>query len=177
MIKLLQNPKSADYIDFKRWVNSTSFSWKYNPSSTPDIKNSTKMDVPFYCHSFMKRPEQYGYPVIDDPQETHGAVQILNQIIEHNQIPFNSFIRIAVNAVHPQKDVMSSIPHVDHQFPHGNLIIYLNNAGGSTFVKNDLTFQDEVHIPKEDDIILFTGEHYMQTPKDDRRIILIATMI
>ena len=177
MIKILNNPKTADYLDFKRCVNSTSFEWKYNPTSTPDMNDLSKVDLPFYCHSFMKRPEQYGYPVIDNPQETHGVVEMLSQILKQNQIPFNSFIRIAVNAVHPQNDVTASIPHVDHTFAHGNLIMYLNNAGGSTFVKNEMSYKDEVHIPQEDDIILFTGEHYMQTPRDKRRVILVATMI
>ena len=40
-----------------------------------------------------------------------------------------------------------------------------------------MSYKDEVHIPQEDDIILFTGEHYMQTPRDKRRVILVATMI
>ena len=146
-------------------------------TSTTDMNDLSKVDLPFYCHSFMKRPEQYGYPVIDNPQETHGVVEMLSQILKQNQVPFNSFIRIAVNAVHPQKDVTASIPHVDHTFAHGNLIMYLNNAGGSTFVKNEMSYKDEVHIPQEDDIILFTGEHYMQTPRDKRRVILVATMI
>ncbi|BCU93486.1 MAG: hypothetical protein CM15mV2_1010 [uncultured marine virus] len=43
-----------------------------------------------------------------------------------------------------------SIPHVDHTFAHGNLIMYLNNAGGSTFVKNEMSYKDEVHIPQEE---------------------------
>ena len=28
-----------------------------------------------------------------------------------------------------------------------------------------MSYKDEVHIPQEDDIILFTGEHYMQTQR------------
>ena len=47
MIKILQNPKTADYLDFKRWVNSTSFEWKFNPTSTPDMSDLSKVDLPF----------------------------------------------------------------------------------------------------------------------------------
>ena len=140
------------------------------------MNDLSKVDLPFYCHSFMKRPEQYGYPVIDNPQETHGVVEMLSQI--PNKTKFHLIVLLGcVNAVQPQKDVTASIPHVDHTFAHGNLIMYLNNAGGSTFVKNEMSYKDEVHIPQEDDIILFTGEHYMQTPRDKRRVILVATMI
>ena len=84
--RTIKNPKTADYLDFKRWVNSTSFEWKYNQTSTPDMNDLSKVDLPFYCHSFIKRPEQYGYPVIDNPQETHGVVEILSQILKQNQI-------------------------------------------------------------------------------------------
>ena len=49
--------------------------------------------------------------------------------------------------------------------------MYFTDAGGSTFVEG------EEHNPKEDDIILFTGEHYMETPADNRRVILVATMV
>ena len=49
------------------------------------------------------------------------------------------------------------------------MIVYLE-GDGSTFV------EDEEYAPKEDDIILFTGEHYMQRPSKGRRVILVSTI-
>ena len=166
MIKVLKNPKTQDYLGFKEWVTGPDFTWNYNVKTT----NST-IDLPFYTHAFIKRPETEGYPKIDNPQETEGVVKMLMEILKYNNVAMNSFIRISVNAVHPEKRVISSLPHVDHQFNHGNLLMYFTDAGGSTFVEG------EEHNPKEDDIILFTGEHYMETPTDIRRVILVATMV
>ena len=56
-------------------------------------------------------------------------------------------------------------------FPHFNLIVYLTDTGGETFV------EDEIHIPKIHDVILFRGKHYMKRPTRDRRIILVATIL
>ena len=166
MIKVLKNPKTKDYLGFKNWVTGPDFTWNYNVKTT----NST-VDLPFYTHAFIKRPETEGYPKIDNPQETEGVVKMLMEILKYNDVVMNSFVRLSVNATPPQNSIMTSIPHVDHQFKHGNLIIYFTDAGGSTFVEG------EEHCPEEDDIVLFTGEHYMETPAENRRVNLVATMI
>ncbi len=57
------------------------------------------------------------------------------------------------------------LPHSEKSYPFAKI---------ST---NDGKHGEEIRIPQEDDIILFTGEHYMQTPRDKRRVILVATMI
>ena len=61
-------------------------------------------------------------------------------------------------------------PHTDHSFKHVNLLIYLTDNGGKTFVEG------EEHEPSEDDVILFTGEHFFELPKKGRRIVIIATL-
>ena len=63
------------------------------------------------------------------------------------------------------------------RYPHGNIIVYLTNAGGKTFVSNGDNSPYEEHDPVEDDIILFSGKHFMQNPSDNRRIILVATIL
>ena len=59
---------------------------------------------------------------------------------------------------------------IDHTFPHFNFIVYLTNSGGNTIVEED------THEPIEDQPIIFTGWHYMQLPKKERRIVLVATI-
>ena len=63
-----------------------------------------------------------------------------------------------------------SNPHVDHDFPHVNFLAYLSNTGGRTFVDG------EEFNPSEDDAIIFTGKHYLELPKKDRRIVIVGTM-
>ena len=35
----------------------------------------------------------------------------------------------------------------------------------------------EQTIVKEDDVIIFTGEHYIKRPSKDRRVVLISTLV
>ena len=48
--------------------------------------------------------------------------------------------------------------------------MYFTDVGGRTFCEK------KEHDPQEDDIILFQGEHYMERPKKDRRVILVSTL-
>ena len=153
--------------------------WGFRGTSSLKIKplfkivSSINQNVPFYTRTFIRRPEIRKYPSVDqsDPSEVDNVVKVVSEIFEHNNIPLHSLLRLSVNAVHPEKEVISSYPHYDHDFPHQNLIIYLTDAGGSTFVDG------EEHNPKEDDVIHFTGQHYHKTPAENRRVILVATMV
>ena len=70
----------------------------------------------------------------------------------------------------PSTDSHSPL-HVDHSFPHRNIIMYLTDAGGDTVVN------DEVYSPKEDGVIMFEGEHYHHFPMKDARIDFVDTYL
>ena len=95
---------------------------------------------------------------------------VVNEILDYNNIKYKFFLRSNANCVHADRDVQLSEPHVDHEFPHINVIVYLTNTGGKTYC------EDEFHDPKEDDVILFTGKHWMERPNIGRRIILVNTL-
>ena len=85
---------------------------------------------------------------------------------------FNMMCRCAVNAVQQyEKEDTITLPHTDHDFPHKNMLIYLTDAGGSTFVEG------EEFAPEEDDVIIFQGEHWHELPKQKRRVVLVMTYI
>ena len=75
------------------------------------------------------------------------------------------------NCTLPSDTAEFSSPHIDHDIPHLNFLLYLTANGGSTFVEG------EEHKPEEDQAILFSGNHYIQLPKRGRRIVLIATIM
>jgi len=173
----LENPKTSLYFDFKNHILSGMFPWYWfesvdNPN-TPKYDKEKYTNISFYSHGFLMRPQDnhmYPNPVSSSAEKVSFMIQ---QILEHNNIELNCFLRIGANCVHPQSNskVVSSIPHVDHYFPHKNLIIYFTDAGGKTIV-GDTSFD-----PEEDDVFLFEGEHYMQTPSEKRRIVLVSTFI
>ena len=171
MIKVLENPKTIKFLSMKEYILSENFEWYWNEKSTVDGDGE---NVSFYSHPFLTRPEAFGfggkYPKISC-NNTESASTIIQEILEHNNIPINTFLRINANCVHPYSEVLKSVPHYDHEFPHKNILIYLSSSGGSTFV------DDEEYSPQEDDVIVFEGLHYHETPLNKRRVVLVATFI
>lgn len=175
MFKLLNNPKTSSYYELKKNILSSNFPWFWSSTSIENynIESSDYLNVPFYAHTFLSRPNTRSERCPMPESNLLGLVSSsILEILEYNHTYVNSFLRICANCVHPQEKVFKSIPHVDHNFPHQNLIIYLTDAGGKIFIGSDC------HDPKEDDIICFDGQiHYIQTPKKERRIVLVATFI
>ncbi len=172
MIQLLQNSKSDNYSSLKSAILSEQFPWFYRGNTTPVEENVTgHRNVNQYCHSFIARPEKFGFSKHDSSMHKL-AVNVVREILLENNIRNNSYfiLRLATNCTYPSEGIQLSTPHVDHLFPHLNFLTYLNGAGGSTFIG------DVEHEPIEDQSILFSGEHYMQLPKKERRIVLVGTL-
>ena len=162
MIKVLENPITSNYLELKDLVLSSEFPWLYS--------FSTKM--PFYSHVFLDRPENAKF---SNPQsELLGLnLKVLDEIIQHNNL-FDRyfFLRSNANCVHADTGEQFSEPHIDHRFPHFNLLVYLTNDGdgGETIV------EDKKFFPQANNVILFTGKHYMNRPRVGRRVVLISTI-
>ena len=162
MIKVLENPITPNYLEFKDLVLSSEFPWIYT--------NSTKM--PFYSHVFLDRPENAKF---SNPQSEFLGLnlKVLDEIIQHNNL-FDRyfFLRSNANCVHSDSGEQFSEPHIDHRFPHFNLLVYLTNEGdgGETIV------EDEKFHPQANNIILFKGKHHMKRPCVGRRVVLISTI-
>ena len=117
------------------------------------------------------------------PNATSGHADlvhtVLKEIFEHNDMPWvmptNSssctcFYRININATEPGMKGYG-YPHVDHEFPHKNLIVYLTDSGGQTVCEG------EVYNPEEDDIITFEGRNYQGLSNTKRRIVVVANYL
>ena len=175
-IQELKNPKTDAYLKLKGFILSNEFSWYWNGTSTHLPEDGDKyFNVPFLSHIFVKRPEETFRKIPEQPSPiSFHVAEVLLEILAHNNIDVNFFLRMNANCVLPFKKVISSVPHVDHYYPHKNLLVYLTDAGGKIFAGND------VYDPKEDSVIIFDGvKHYMQTPEQTslhvRRVCLIAT--
>ena len=162
MIQILKNPKTESYVKAKEVALSGTLPLHWIPSDT---------GLFYYSHTLIARPEflYYSHPV-----SAHADlfVAAIGETLNANDLADNGFhvIRASINVVHPSKGEQFSEPHVDHSFPHVNLLMYFTDVGGRTFCEK------EEHDPQEDDVILFKGEHYMERPKKDRRVILVSTL-
>ena len=160
----LNNPRTETYNEFKRIIRRLDFNWNYYPrtdeSSTPAMLS----------HAFIKRPNELRYPTVhcDGAMFAHDVV---HEILSHNDIILQCIYRLNLNMVFPEEGNRRTPEHVDHLFPHDNIIIYFSNEG-KTIVGND------EHDPKEDDVIMFPGlPHCQELPKNDMRLVLVATCL
>lgn len=161
-MELIGNPITPEYEDLKSLVLSDDFSWYY--------ERNPKDDFHFYSHVFLERPHpDRRFPAITSPH-MELANTVINQIFDYNNLDVNYIFRYNANAVHPWfYNVDTTARHVDHDFKHTNLLVYLTDAGGDTVT------MDGPHTPVEDDVLLFNGEHCHRFPLRDRRVVLIVT--
>ena len=160
----LNNPRTSTYNEFKRIIKSNEFNWNYYPRT--DERQTPAM----LSHAFIKRPSEIKFPTVlcDGATFAHDVVQ---EILNYNDIILHCIYRLNLNMVFPQAGNQQTPVHVDHPFPHDNIIIYFSNEG-KTILEND------EHDPKEDDVIIFPGlPHCQELPKNDMRLVLIATCL
>ena len=100
---------------------------------------------------------------LDGPGGTQVPIQVIEAISKY-------YLRSNANATHPDIGPQFSQPHVDHTYPHANLIVYLS-GDGPTYVDG------EKYEFEENDAILFYGHHFQARPKKDRRVVLVATLM
>ena len=180
----LRNPKTDHYRNFKSYILSGKFPWYFHEKQQPDkyhqddavaktrfVHPRMNLDklghVSMHAHGFLGRPEPL--PRFEDVEYLPHAWKLLEEIFIYNRIPVECVLRIAANKVSPDPDIDTTHVHVDHHFPHKNILVYLTDAGGETITENDY------HDPQEDDIIIFEGYHTHNVPKFKTRIVLVAT--
>ena len=172
MIKVLHNSRSDLYLNLKKEILGKNFPWFYQEkTTTKNIKYDGHKNVSIFGHNFLNRPEDDGYSKVNSEYFPY-ALNAVKEILSENGFVQNSyfFLRLNANCSFPDEGVQFTNPHTDHSFKHLNFLIYLTDNGGKTFVEG------EEHEPSEDDVILFTGEHYFELPKKGRRIVIIATL-
>tara|TARA_E500000305_G_C3918924_1_gene187134 strand:- start:111 stop:716 length:606 start_codon:yes stop_codon:yes gene_type:complete len=196
----LKNPKTKLYTDIKNHILGNSnlgkenFNWTYLKRTTQEFneENLTEyyypilkkyhqedksiFNTPMYNSVFLARPNRQDlYSIIYSQSFMEYINEMYSEILNANiniMGSFNMMCRCAANAVHPSTlENVITVPHTDHNFPHKNMLIYLTDSGGSTFVEG------EEFAPEEDDVIIFEGMHWHELPKEERRVVLVMTYI
>ena len=186
-ITKLKNPNTSLYNDLKKIILGDNFSWNYMKSNTwfdinpahrliNDHENdNTFQKSSLHHHPFLLRSDfvnlyaKVSSPYMDEVNKMYCEIFNANKEFMKS---FNMMCRCVVNSVQPYDGPDNKTrQHVDHDFPHKNMLIYLTDAGGNTFV------EDEKFAPEEDDVIIFEGLHWHQLPKHKRRVVLVMTYI
>ena len=167
LIEKLHNPKTRNYIDLKNIIFDSNFPWFIGNAQPGDAKNV----LSYFSHTFLQRTDG-GNQLYPETCSNHTPLvgNVFKEIFYANNIDAFCIYRMNVNLLPPIFPVQRTKEHVDHEFPHSNILIYLTNAGGRTIVGN------EAHDPKEDDIIMFPGcMHCVETSHNKDRVALVVT--
>ena len=171
--KFLKNPKTDTYKNFKNLVLSADFSWFRMAHTAFEDHQEGHEDFPFLSHRFLTRPlnsclySKVNSSHVDEMQRVFREITFANDI--HPQVIY----RMNANAVYPTENNLPSPLHVDHDFPHNNMVIYLTDPqGGSTMVEG------KEYMANEDDVLIFDGKlHCARPPRKDVRIVLVITFL
>ncbi|MFZ9728573.1 MAG: hypothetical protein ACO3CD_06125 [Candidatus Nanopelagicaceae bacterium] len=173
MIKL-NNPKTETYLRLKDHILSENFPWfQYNETLEPGSDLGEYDDVPFLSHGFLIRPGIGGnYYSRPNSQNLDQLQEVFREICFVNGIDPQIVYRMNANYTVPTEKNLPSPPHVDHDYPHKNMLIYLTPTnGGHTIVNGEEIFAEE------DDVVIFDGslKHCARPPLRGKRIVLIVT--
>ena len=160
-IKQLKNPLTDTYKEFKRLITTDpAFPWYWQEKTvtgehiTSDfMKNMFRRGHKsrgYYTHGFLVRPtHRHWYPK-GNSIHIDLAHQVALEFFGFNNIKMKSIYRMSANCEHSTEENLPDFYHVDHSFPHQNMLVYLNDTeGGETLVDK------ERYAGKEDDVIMF----------------------
>jgi hypothetical protein len=138
--------------------------------------------MPFLCHTVVKRKEERlkEEPFFNTlPDFGNMFLSILNSFCEKNKIKYKEIFRIAVNLTINIGMKKSKI-HIDHEFEHNQLIVYLDDFKDTpTVILNSQGKKILKKInPKKFNAVYFNNNpHYMFLPKNKRRTVIVYTFI
>ena len=179
MITELKNPLTEDYKNLKNLVLGNKFPWYYCDKT---VYGTDEDDMSMFYHCLLGRPvhEIDGEKVPALPRSASSYFEefyyIFKNILDFNNIDFEVIYRMNINLTLYSK-LEQSIPHVDGNFQHKVVIVYLNNfTKGRTIVLGE-DKQKFYSNTKEDNVIMFDGKlaHYQESPDIyDKRIVMVA---
>jgi len=174
----------GDIENIERIVKDYNFPWFYRPS--------TLNNFPYNSHALLdpnigKNSPHYDY-----------FKKIFDRLCERSNIKVNKILRMNINMSFYNSAKHADL-HVDHDFPHKVMILYLNNASGNTLIFNE-TFKEKKQpqidyesnwykiqkehtlkhtiVPKKNKVAFFDGINYHAQEfckPNEERIIFICT--
>lgn len=158
---------TSEELAFLRLVESDKFPWFF-----------ARITRNFYgfAHGVMKRSDEpsEGFPCSPFYEQTKS---MLLRLCGDNGITIRTIYRMSFNITvsDPSKH---SDPHVDHLFPHKNLLVYLNKFDeGKTFIVDDEDNVIETIHPAFHKFVVFDGHRHAQgfCRPQQSRLVFVAT--
>jgi hypothetical protein len=166
-------------------ILTNNFPWYFNPAATTD-------KFPFFSHTIVDRYD----PNKEELKINSNMFEFFNNILTRfcvdNKIKVKKITRMSLNLTYPNCKYKSGDPHVDHDFNHKSIMIYLNKTNGDTIIydkkfngENILDINKNLKIkklikPEVGKVVCWDGDYYHAAtyPKlNNRRVVLVSTFI
>ena len=154
-------------------VLGNNFSWFFLSGSVNKYDNNW-----FFFHTVLDRPE--GYSVYENRVNSEHSdffVDVFDTFCSKNEIEYDTIFRISANLVFPH-EVKESLVHVDHDFPHRQMIVYLNESPTSRtniFDTDRKTLLHEIKAEKYKGVVFNSNPHSLTNPTEGRRVVIVYT--
>jgi len=131
-------------------------------------------ETPFLNHVVLARPEMKDF--IEKHEHHDTFVKMLDEFCDKNNISYSEVLRICVNFTFFNGVREISPVHVDHEFEHSQLIVYLNQPMDRQSFTVILNENKTKIAPKKYRGVSFGKiDHYHHYPKVGGRYVLIFT--
>lgn len=102
----------------------------------------------------------------------HFFKSLLLSITKKHNIDVKEIYRMAINVTFNNGSIKESLLHIDHPFPHKQLLLYCNDSVGDTVIPS----LNKSITPKENKAIIFDSvNHKLIFPENGIRIVCVFT--
>ena len=135
-------------------------------------------DSPFFSHNVLERPEDRGENKFFNSSTGPFFQKLLERFCKNNNIELKEFLRCCINISFHLKSKKSKL-HVDHEYEHKQIILYLNDADGDTVLvhgdKNGVSGTTSIKPQKYKMVCFDNIPHYINYPTNGYRAVVVFT--
>ena len=144
------------------------------PNAVPK-ENKDNMLFPLLTHVLINRPEDRADGEFLNSIYGNFFLDVVTSFFKKNNIKYDEILRMCLNFSFNNGN-KKTLSHIDHDYAHKQLIIYLNNCDPESYtvIKNN---KKEIKIkPEIYKGVCFDGvEHYNISPTYNFRLVLVCT--
>jgi hypothetical protein len=174
------NAQECEFIEMQ--VLGNYFPWYWVGGQTvivPPPPVPLGQNSPYFSHTLLRRPEDRTGSSSDHSKYLEPFIEIFHRWTLENDISYSKILRANLNLNIVSLDGFT-VPHVDHDYPHFNFIMYLDDSPDADTVifSNDFSQYTSYSAVKYTAITFNAQWHAHKYPKPGtRRTVFVLTYI
>jgi hypothetical protein len=173
---------SQETEQIEKHVLGDYFPWYRAPHQTDnpldDKVRGVVVNSPFFCHTLMARSVGAHIPGRINSEYYPFFLAIFERWLKEHSISCTTIYRACLNLTYPSTGADYSVPHVDHDWPHNNWIMYLNSTDAPTYLFDDVfNVVDRVPSQQYQAVTFSERRHAQGYCTNGQRIVVVFTYI